>query len=103
MPLIGKSSHVFSFGCSCDGSFRVIKVFKSRLFQALMGLSRLIDQQRCSKDVFSRIDIQEFYESVLLDDHSDRAAKMNATLRLAEDWEHEPMLRRDRTVRNHYK
>ena len=102
MPLIGKPNRVVWFDCSCDRSFRVIKVFKSRLFQALMGLSPLIDQQCCSTDVFSRIDIQEFYESVLLDDQSDRAAKMNATLRLAEDWEHEPMLRRDRPVRAHY-
>lgn len=55
---------------------RVIKVFKSRLFQAL-------------------IDIQEFYESVLLDEQRDRLAKMDATLHLAEEWEKQPMLKRN--------
>ncbi|CAF0856080.1 unnamed protein product [Adineta steineri] len=58
---------------------RVIKIFKSRLFQALM-------------------DIQEFYESILLDEQSDRIAKMNATLHLADEWEKQPMLKRD--IRN---
>ncbi|UJR30241.1 hypothetical protein I4U23_017779 [Adineta vaga] len=58
---------------------RVIKIFKSRLFQAL-------------------IDIQEFYESILLDEQSDRLAKITATLHLAEEWERQPMLKRD--IRN---
>ncbi|CAF0737147.1 unnamed protein product [Adineta steineri] len=58
---------------------RVIKVFKSRLFQAL-------------------IDIQEFYESILLDEQRDRLAKMDATLHLAEEWEKQPMLKRN--IRN---
>lgn len=44
---------------------------------------------------FSRIDIQEFYESILLDEQSDRLAKMNATLHLAEEWEKQPMLKRE--------
>lgn len=55
---------------------RVIKVFKSRLFQALL-------------------DIQEFYESILLDEQSGHAAKIQATLQLAEEWEKQPMLKRD--------
>jgi guanylate kinase/C-terminal processing protease CtpA/Prc len=58
---------------------RVIKVFKSRLFQALL-------------------DIQEFYESILLDEQNDRNAKVNATHHLADEWERQPMLRQD--VRN---
>ncbi|CAF2449682.1 unnamed protein product [Rotaria sp. Silwood2] len=58
---------------------RVIKVFKSRLFQALL-------------------DIQEFYESILLDEQRDRTAKMDATLHLAEEWEKQPMLKRN--IRN---
>ncbi|CAF3924884.1 unnamed protein product, partial [Rotaria sp. Silwood2] len=62
-----------------DAIDRVIKVFKSRLFQALM-------------------DIQEFYESILLDEQSDGTAKMNATHQLADEWEKQPMLRRD--IRN---
>ena len=41
------------------------------------------------------LDIQEFYESILLDDQSDRSAKMSATLHLADEWEKEPMLKRD--------
>ncbi|CAF1247369.1 unnamed protein product, partial [Didymodactylos carnosus] len=47
---------------------RVIKVFKCRLFQAL-------------------IEIQEFYESILLDDHRDLHSKMDATLLFADAWE----------------
>ncbi|CAF4027581.1 unnamed protein product, partial [Rotaria sordida] len=58
---------------------RVIKVFKSRLFQALL-------------------DIQEFYESILLDEQRDRVAKMDATLHLAEEWERQPMLKKN--IRN---
>ncbi|CAF4445313.1 unnamed protein product [Rotaria socialis] len=58
---------------------RVIKVFKSRLFQALL-------------------DIQEFYESILLDEQRDRSAKMDATLNLADEWEKQPML--NRNIRN---
>ncbi|CAF4594175.1 unnamed protein product [Rotaria sp. Silwood1] len=58
---------------------RVIKVFKSRLFQALM-------------------DIQEFYETILLDEQSDRTAKMRATLQLVDELEKQPMLRQD--IRN---
>ncbi|CAF1315487.1 unnamed protein product [Adineta ricciae] len=58
---------------------RVIKIFKTRLFQAL-------------------IDIQEFYESILLDEQSDRSVKVNATLDLADQWERQPMLKRD--IRN---
>ncbi|CAF5196888.1 unnamed protein product, partial [Rotaria magnacalcarata] len=55
---------------------RVIKVFKSRLFQALL-------------------DIQEFYESILLDEQRDRSAKMDATLNLADEWEKQPILKRN--------
>ncbi|CAF3465528.1 unnamed protein product [Rotaria sp. Silwood1] len=58
---------------------RVIKVFKSRLFQALL-------------------DIQEFYESILLDEQRDPIAKTDATLHLAEEWEKQPMLKRN--IRN---
>ncbi|CAF1133946.1 unnamed protein product [Adineta ricciae] len=58
---------------------RVIKIFKTRLFQAL-------------------IDIQEFYESILLDEQSDRLVKVNATLDLADQWERQPMLKQD--IRN---
>ena len=39
-------------------------------------------------------DIQEFYESILLDEQRDRVAKMDATLHLAEEWEKQPMLKR---------
>lgn len=45
------------------------------------------------------IDIQEFYESILLDDQRDRAAKMDATLHLAEEWEKQPMLKRNIRVK----
>ncbi|CAF4456343.1 unnamed protein product, partial [Rotaria magnacalcarata] len=55
---------------------RVIKVFKSRLFQAL-------------------IDIQEFYESILLDENSDPTAKAAATLQFADECEKQPLLKRD--------
>ncbi|CAF4461578.1 unnamed protein product [Rotaria socialis] len=55
---------------------RVIKVFKSRLFQAL-------------------IDIQEFYESILLDENSDPAAKAAATLQFADECEKQPLFKRD--------
>ena len=46
------------------------------------------------------IDIQEFYESILLDDERDRSEKMDATLHLAEEWEKQPMLKRDVHVRD---
>ncbi|CAF1354687.1 unnamed protein product [Rotaria sordida] len=58
---------------------RVIRVFKSRLFQALM-------------------DIQEFYESILLDEQRDRTAKINATHQFAETCEKSSLLRQD--IRN---
>jgi hypothetical protein len=71
----------------------VIKVFKSRLFQALIGKlsSSMVNIERSRRG----IDIQEFYESILLDEQSDRSAKMNATLHLAEEWEKQPMLKRE--------
>jgi hypothetical protein len=47
-----------------------------------------------------KLDIQEFYETILLDEQSDRHAKVNATLHLADEWETQPMLKRDIRVRN---
>nr|KAG5699269.1 hypothetical protein BaRGS_000471 [Batillaria attramentaria] len=49
---------------------RVIRIFKSRLFQALL-------------------DIQEFYETTLLDDSKTPQEKTLATLRIANKWEKE--------------
>jgi hypothetical protein len=46
-----------------------------------------------------QIDIQEFYESILLDEQRDRLAKMDATLHLAEEWEKQPMLKRNIRVK----
>jgi len=51
-------------------------------------------------DLFFQIDIQEFYESILLDEQRDRLAKMDATLHLAEEWEKQPMLKRNIRVKN---
>jgi len=48
-----------------------------------------------------KLDIQEFYETILLDDQSDRAAKMKATLHLAEEWERQPMLKQETRVENY--
>ncbi|XP_033759866.1 disks large 1 tumor suppressor protein-like isoform X3 [Pecten maximus] len=50
---------------------RVIRIFKSRLFQALL-------------------DIQEFYECTLLDDSKSTQQKTLETLRIASKWEQEP-------------
>ncbi|XP_064614910.1 disks large homolog 1-like isoform X2 [Liolophura sinensis] len=50
---------------------RVIRIFKSRLFQALL-------------------DIQEFYEITLLDDSKTTHQKTLETLQIASKWEHEP-------------
>lgn len=50
---------------------RVIRIFKSRLFQALL-------------------DIQEFYESTLLDDSKSTQQKTLETLQIASKWEREP-------------
>ncbi|XP_076435415.1 disks large homolog 1-like [Babylonia areolata] len=49
---------------------RVIRIFKSRLFQALL-------------------DVQEFYESTLLDDNKTSHEKTLETLRVASKWERE--------------
>ncbi|XP_050404710.1 disks large 1 tumor suppressor protein isoform X4 [Patella vulgata] len=49
---------------------RVIRIFKSKLFQALL-------------------DIQEFYECTLLDDSKTNQEKTLETLRVASKWEHE--------------
>ncbi|CAG5136209.1 unnamed protein product, partial [Candidula unifasciata] len=49
---------------------RVIRIFKSRLFQALL-------------------DIQEFYESTLLDENKTSQEKTLETLRIASKWERE--------------
>ncbi|KAL8595972.1 hypothetical protein ACOMHN_018284 [Nucella lapillus] len=49
---------------------RVIRIFKSRLFQALL-------------------DIQEFYETTLLDDNKTSHEKTLETLRIASKWERE--------------
>ena len=46
---------------------RVIYIFKSSLFQALL-------------------DIQEFYEAILLDEHKDAGSKTLAVLRIADKW-----------------
>ncbi|CAE1309658.1 DLG1 [Acanthosepion pharaonis] len=50
---------------------RVIRIFKSRLFQALL-------------------DIQEFYEVTLLDDSKTTQQKTLETLQIASKWEREP-------------
>lgn len=49
---------------------------------------------------FFLVDIQEFYESILLDEQRDRLAKMDATNHLAEEWEKQPMLKRNIRVRD---
>jgi disks large protein 1 len=46
---------------------KIIYIFKSSLFQALL-------------------DIQEFYEAILLDDNKDSNAKALAVLRIADKW-----------------
>ncbi len=50
-----------------------------------------------------QLDIQEFYESILLDEQNDRNAKVNATHHLADEWERQPMLRQDVRVRKAFK
>lgn len=50
---------------------KVIRIFKSRLFQALL-------------------DIQEFYELTLLDDTKTLQQKTLETLQIAQKWENEP-------------
>ncbi|KAI0218156.1 Disks large 1 tumor suppressor protein [Lamellibrachia satsuma] len=50
---------------------RVIRIFKSRLFQALL-------------------DIQEFYEITLLDDTKSNQQKIQETLHIASKWERQP-------------
>lgn len=47
-----------------------------------------------------KLEIQEFYESILLDEQSDRVAKINATLQFAEEWDRRPLLKRDTGVAN---
>ncbi|CAF5108576.1 unnamed protein product, partial [Rotaria sp. Silwood1] len=40
-----------------------------------------------------------FYESILLDEQRDPVAKTDATLHLAEEWEKQPMLKRNIRVK----
>ncbi|CAF0833766.1 unnamed protein product [Didymodactylos carnosus] len=47
------------------------------------------------KTAIDRYDIQEFYESILLDDRRDLNSKMNATMHLADEWEKRPLLNKD--------
>lgn len=61
-----------------------------------------VEKQKTTVDYRCRVlflDIQEFYESILLDEQRDRLAKMDATNHLAEEWEKQPMLKRPIRVR----
>ena len=80
--------------------FRVIKVFKGRLFQALLGKTIvffLIEQSLLYKYLL-KLDIQEFYESILMNDEYDQPSKTSATDHLADEWGKQPMLNRHARV-----
>ncbi|CAH0714480.1 unnamed protein product, partial [Brenthis ino] len=63
---------------------RVIRIFKSRLFQALL-------------------DIQEFYELTLLDDNKSIQQKTAETIRIANKWEADGVRRESQTGDNDYR
>ncbi|KAF8792353.1 Disks large 1 tumor suppressor protein like [Argiope bruennichi] len=63
---------------------RVIRIFKSRLFQALL-------------------DIQEFYEITLLDDTKSIQQKTAETLQIASKWENSPPLTQNNESKYRYK
>ncbi|KAH9383330.1 hypothetical protein HPB48_024545 [Haemaphysalis longicornis] len=74
---------------------RVIRIFKSRLFQALLGGFPLSSFSRPDSpflsDVLTRCaDIQEFYEITLLDDSKSIQQKTAETLQIACKWENSP-------------